>query len=141
MDELVCAVWSGDTSMHEAARVEAFRRLNWKLDEFLEEAAVAKGFWEGAKFQANQGGKDFVQQAIGVSRGLPEAEAWQACEPLEEAILAFVQRAAAGGYEGLNAEVAGNLGLLVTVVEDHMQQVHAWQESLQAAKAGCSGGG
>ena len=78
VDELVCAVWRGDTSINEVARVEVFRRLNWKADELLEEAAVVKGFWEEAKFQANQGGNDFVQQAGGLSRGLPEAEAWQA---------------------------------------------------------------
>ena len=42
----------------------------------------SEGFWEEATSQASHEGEDFVQQAIGLGRGLPEWEAWEACEPL-----------------------------------------------------------
>ena len=133
MDELLCAVWRGDEITDPltagGARAEVCKRLSRQLDEFLEEATLIQGYWIQAQFQANQGGKDFVQQAIDLSRGLPFAEAWLACEPLEEAIAAFVLRVAADGFEGFSAEAAGNLRLLAVVVGDHMQQARAWRQS------------
>ena len=132
--ELLCAVWRGDEVtgplMAGGARAEVCKRLSRKLDDFLEEATLIQGRWIQAQFQANQGGKDFVQQAIDLSRGFPFAEAWQACEPLEEAIVAFVLRVAAAGLVGFSAEAAGNLRLLAVVVGDHMQQARAWRQSL-----------
>ena len=71
-----------------------------------------------------------MQQAIDLSRGLPFAEAWKACEPLEEAIVAFVLRVAAAGLVGFSAEAAGNLRLLAVVVGDHTQQARAWRQSV-----------
>ena len=109
----------------------------FKLAGFLEEAVLVKGFWEEASVEANPRSKDFVQQAIGLSRGLPQAEAWRACEPLEVAIAAFVQRVTVGGYRGFNAEATGNLLLLAEVVGDHMLQAAGLQDSLRSVEADC----
>ena len=87
--------------------------------------------------EANPRSKYFVQQAIELSRGLPQAEAWRACEPLEVAIAAFVQRVTVGGYRGFHAEAAGNLLLLAEVVGDHMLQAVGLQDSLRSAEADC----
>ena len=104
---------------------------------FLEEASRVKGFWEEASGEANLRSQDFVQQAIELSRGLPHAEAWQACEPLDVEIAAFVQRVTAGGYRGFHAEAAGNFLLLAEAVGDHMLQAVGLQDSLRSAEAEC----
>jgi hypothetical protein len=135
VDELVCAVWAGGTN--RALRAETFRHLSCRLAGFLEEASRVKGFWEEASGEANLRSQDFVQQAIELSRGLPHAEAWQVCEPLEVEIAAFVQRVTAGGYRGFHAEAAGNFLLLAEAVGDHMLQAVGLQDSLRSAEAEC----
>jgi hypothetical protein len=141
VDELVCSVWEGDSVLCGNRRAEAFRRLDCRLAEFVEEATLVQIFWEEASLEADLEGQDFVQKAIVLGRGFPEAEWWQRFEPLEQVIAAFVQRVAVGGYGGFGTEVAGNLVLLATVVGNHIRQARLWQESLQSVRDECLGGG
>ncbi len=78
-----------------------------------------------------------MQQDIGLSRGPPEAEAWQACGPLEEAIAALCSGSLLEAVTVSVQKLRATFGLLAKVVEDHMQQAHVWQKSLQAAEVGC----
>ena len=123
--------------MSEAVREEVLR-LYLRLSQFLEDAATLKGSWEEATSQANHEGEDFVQRAIGLGRGLPDWEAWQACEPLESEIMDFVGRAY-GKVDALWLEVGGNLGLLAGTVEAQILQVREWQHSLLSAAPGLEG--
>ena len=135
-------VWSGGTILREE---EASSMLSWRLADFLEQAATVKSFWTEAGSHANRKGKDFVQQAADLSGALPEAEAWQVCEPLEREIIAFVHRVAGGGDGVFTHEAAGNFALLAEAVEDCMRRARELQISLQAlsvesrAHAGPSG--
>jgi hypothetical protein len=74
MDVLQCAIWNGEAGRNETVREEILR-MYLRLSEFLEDAATIKGFREEATSLANHEGEDFVQQAIGLGRGLPEWEA------------------------------------------------------------------
>ena len=136
VDELVCAVWKGESVM-SSGRAEAVRRLDCRLADFVEEATLVQSFWVEASFAAIRGGEDFAQRAIVLGKGSPDAELWQRFEPLEQAIAAFVQRVAVGGYGAFSTEVAGNLVSLATVVGSHIRQARLWQESLQSVRDEC----
>ena len=109
-----------------------------RLSQFLVDAAILKGSWEEAASQANHKGEDFVHRAIGLGRGLPEWEAWQACEPLEWEIMDFVGRAY-GRVGTSRLDVGGNFRLLAATVEEQILQVREWQQSLLTAAPGLEG--
>jgi hypothetical protein len=132
MDVLQCAIWNGEAGRNETVREEILR-MYLRLSEFLEDAATIKGFWEEATSLANHEGEDFVQQAIGLGRGLPEWEAWEACEPLECEIMDFVDRVYARSV-AFRLEVSGNFKLLAETVGDQILQVREWQQSLLSAE-------
>ncbi len=109
--------------------------LSWRLADFFEQAATVKSFWVEAGSYANRRGNDFVQQATELSGVLPEADAWQVCEPLEVEIVAFVHRVAGGGDGVFTHEAAGNSALLAEAVEDCMRRARELQNSVQALLA------
>ena len=132
MDVLQCAIWNGEAGRNVTVREEILK-MYLRLSEFLEDAATIKGFWEEATSLANHEGEDFVQQAIGLGRGLPEWEAWEACEPLECEIMDFVDRVYARSV-AFRLEVSGNFKLLAETVGDQILQVREWQQSLLSAE-------
>ena len=121
--------------MTEVERQEASSMLSWRLPDFLEQAATVKSFWTEAGSHANRRGKYFVQQATDLSGALPEADAWQACEPLEVEIVAFVHRVAGGGDVVFTHEAAGNFAILAEAAEDCMRRARELQNFLQALMA------
>ena len=110
--------------------------LSWRLADFLEQAATVKSFWTEAGSHANRRGKYFVQQATDLSGALPEADAWQACEPLEVEIVAFVHRVAGGGDGAFIYEAAGNFAFLAEAVMECMRQARELQDTLESLAEG-----
>ena len=109
--------------------------LSWRLVDFLEQAATVKSFWVAAGSHADGWGTDFVQRAAELSGALPEADAWQVCEPLDAEIIAFVHRVAGGGDGVFAHEAEGNFVLLAEAVEECMRQARALLNSLEALMA------
>ena len=135
LEALENEVWNGGTTLSEVKRQEASSMLSWRLADFLEQAARVKGFWIEAGSHADSGGKDFLQQAADLGGELFEADAWQACEPLEHEIVAFVHRVAGGGDGVFTHEAAGNFALLAEAVEDCMRRARELQNSQEALMA------
>ena len=132
MDVLQCAILSGEAGRNVAVREEILT-MYLRLSKFLVDAAAIKGLWEEATSQANHEGEDFVQQAIGLGRGLPEWEAWQACEPLECEIRDFVGRVY-GRVDACRLEVSGNFRLLAETAGDQILQLREWRQYLLSAE-------
>ncbi len=99
--------------------------FSWRLADFSEQAATVKSL-----SHANRRGKDFVQEATDLSGVLPEADAWQVCEPLQVEIVAFVHRVAGGSDGVFIHEAAGNFSLLAEAVEDCMRRARELQNYL-----------